>query len=334
MGDLLFIPTGIAFLDQTLEWRREIVVPNRKRDLSTEDVKRTYALWHESVHVLQVLTSPFIFEHGRLLTSLALHALDCNNTTQLGPLALLRRQYSELRVKLSEGRPSPQEIVEINAVALGVHWLAPDNDFESLWILLEMLYPEPKSPNVLALHMASEAMGKGNAIALIPRLCFIALQTESPSATLAALVRKVMNEHCGDRLAQSSPRVFCAWAGVNPQMITRSLRERAAAMTRLDGTPLGLVHDPWLQSFGDYFDAYEAISDIDERLAVVMGAGRGGLKTSNIFHPRLLVYSDGEVTPGRGQAEPGAVEAWLQFTHDLVSGLKVLDGKQSDLLPK
>jgi hypothetical protein len=192
----------------------------------------------------------------------------------------------------------------------------PDNA-DSLWQLANHLYKVYKdSPAyVRVLNLTAETLGGEAAIRLLPRLCFLALQTDAPTEMVAHLSKKIASERAAARLCDCTPRQFCDWAAFNVTLVSKSLRER--------DTPL--KDHPWMRLFGHYFDAFERISSVDDRLTLLMGL-RGG-ETFQMFRPTFTVFEDGDVLLSRTTTdthEEEERELWITITSDLVEGLRIL----------
>src|SRR5208282_2721489 len=72
--DNIFIPTGGVFL--TLQRDRQQEVLTGQRSIANDDAWKTYAKWHEAVHMLQIVTTPYVHRYAYLLATQACLALE------------------------------------------------------------------------------------------------------------------------------------------------------------------------------------------------------------------------------------------------------------------
>jgi len=180
--------------------------------------------------------------------------------------------------------------------------------------LADYLYNRVReSPHYLRLiNVMGDRVGDQAAVQLLPRLCFLALQTLEPSGVLAGLCGRLADEGSAARLAISSTREFCEWAGVDAAFISRSLRER-------DGEIEG---HPWMRIFGRYFDRFEALPDIDARLSLLLGPR--GTEAYRMFRPPFTVYADGSLALSDHSSSPLAEEEeelWITIATETIEGL-------------
>ncbi len=110
--------------------------------------------------------------------------------------------------------------------------------------------------------------------------------------------------------------------GSGTYLVTKSLRERARQMTRLDGSPFPLKDHPQFKLFSGYFDQFEAVEGDANRLKLL--AGSRALDTFAVFRPMVTVFSD-KVCKSR--LDDDETEQYLALTWQLVKkGSKRLEG--------
>jgi len=317
--EVSFLPTGGVFLTARVEPASQ---------LDDEAVWRAYAQWHEAVHIAQLLTCPYLCLIAYRTATIALAAFD-NSADGYGAgtrLSELKQDLEQVRSELEMRHDSgayPLQIVETHALTKGLLWAMP-GDAANLTSAANYLYKGYKQLGDLDIYLRVlnemvEHVGDEAAIKLLPRLCFLALQTNEPVDLFAQLCKRVKSEREVDKVCAFSPREFCRWIGVKDiVLLSRSLRERPS--------PLG--NHPWLRIFEPYFEAFESISDVDDRLNLLMGL-RGG-DTYAIFGPKVTVYENGEMISSVSDINHRFEEEWLQVTSDLVEGLKILASARRD----
>ena len=64
-----------------------------------------------------------------------------------------------------------------------------------------------------------DAIGEEEALALLPRLCFLALQSPAPAPVFMGLYDRLTAENSATDLAASPPEAFCQWAGADPERL-------------------------------------------------------------------------------------------------------------------
>jgi len=323
-GDSIFFPTGGVFLTITAERMRQIkegkAANSATGDITSEDIWSIYSEWHETVHMFQLVTCPYVRFIAFQLATLAkraYHPKGGEGGRNSPPASELVDQYRST-VSLFDGAPSPGhfsawEIIETHAVAQGVTWLRGSADSD-LRQLANYLYKKVReSPQYLRLINAmGDRFGDQAAIQLLPRLCFLALQTTEPSEVLSGLCGRLAEEDSAVRLAFSSTREFCEWAGFDAAFASRSLRERDK---RIEG-------HPWMRIFSPYFDRFESLPDIDARLKLLLGPR--GAEASRMFKPPFTVFADGSLTLSDHPSSPLAKEEkelWITIAAETIEGL-------------
>jgi hypothetical protein len=232
---------------------------------------------------------------------------------------ILREQYVSVNSELSKSTNdgySPQEIIETHAVAQGLLWAMPDNADSLHWVANHIYTVHKNSPNYIrVLNQVSDAVGTKAVIKLLPRICFLALQTDSPTAIVAYLSKRIASEGAATYLCDCPPRQFCEWVGIDAGRVSKSLRDRTGE------TPL--KDHPWIEMFNQYFDDFESISSIDDRLNLLMGMH--GVDTFKMFRPMVTIFEDGDMVPPLTKADTHELaEQWVGLTCDLFEGLRIL----------
>jgi hypothetical protein len=289
--------------------------------LTPEDIWPVYAKWHEAVHMSQLVTSPYVQTAAWHLLGLTKVATLKNSAPSPGGLSWseLRDEYERAVRQL--GAPAPDEItawniIETQAVVQGLTWLT-GSDPKNLRLFAENLYCEVRSlPRYVRLlgHVADE-IGEEEAFTLLPRLCFLALQSPDPAAVFMVLFNQLLAENSATDLAASSPEAFCHWSGADPHYLSRSLRERSP----------NIDNHPCMPLFRDYFDRFEAVPDMESRLELLLTPrGMGARRT---FWPTFTVFADGHVQLERSSGfdiDEELKAVWIDMTAEAVTGLELL----------
>jgi hypothetical protein len=321
----IFLPMGTVFLTITAE-RMGRLKQGKLADPTTgvllaEDAWSAYSEWHEMVHMSQLVTCPYVMIYAIRLASLAMQA--SGEDSDVGDGERLRGLVDEFRFTkaMFDARSgdgfSAWEIIETQAVVQALLWLTGSNP-KGARTQANSLYREVRrAPQYLPIIDATcDRFGDTAAMTLLPRLCYLALQTDEPSQEFTELCTQVGDEAFATRLAAASPREFCEWASRDARRESRSLRERAPS----------LADHPWMRFFGLYFDDFERVAGVDERLTLLLGA-RGG-DAFRMFHPMLTIYSDGQVKLWRASGtkiDDRIVESWIDRTSEVLHGLALLD---------
>ena len=180
-------------------------------EVASEDFWSIYAQWHETVHMFQLVTCPYVRLIAFRLATLAEQAYrqESQGDGNSPPGSELVDQYRSA-VSMFDNAPSPEhfsawEIIETHAVAQGVLWLTGSGE-SGLRQLADHLYNSVReSPQYLRLiDTMGDRFGDQVAVQLLPRLCFLALQTLEPSKVFAGLCGRVPTR--AQQLASQSPR--------------------------------------------------------------------------------------------------------------------------------
>lgn len=311
-GDMMYFPTGGVFL--TLNRDKLLEGIKAKNNPSNEVVRQVYAQWHETVHMLQLVTSPFVFMNVLGLASLAKTAV----AGKFGPeeIACMRESFKEFSSRLffEPGKISHWHLLEAHAVAQALMWLAPGQP-NQLWEFATYFYG--KNHEYLRLpNWCCDQLKKPIDIKLFCRLSVISLQSDDPISMFQGLISYVSEKNYEELLATCDPDEFCRRLGVDPNFVAKSLRERKSPFQ----------NHPYMETFSIYLDEYETL-DIREKLDLLMCKDA---KSASFFKPLFTVYPDGDVTLARYMPEPLANEyksLLISGTFGALEGLKVLTSR-------
>lgn len=307
-GDSIFFPTGGVFLTLNREKLMEGI--RVKRNPSHEVAWQVYAQWHETVHMLQLATSPFVFMNVLGLSSLAKMA--ANKETSEEELESIRESYTVFSSRLflkSREKISHWHLLEAHAVAQGLLWLSP-REPDQLWSLADHFYD--KNHEYLKLpNWCRDQLGQSINIKLFCRLSAISLQSDDPISMFQGIVLSIKEQGTEKLLTTCEPQEFCERLGIAPEFISKSLRERESPFK----------NHPYMETLSIYFDEYENL-DITERLSLLLCKDA---TSASFFKPLFTVYPDGDVTLSRNMPEPLSSEYKELIIDGTLRAMKGLD---------
>jgi hypothetical protein len=314
-----FFPTAGVFLEMKYARFQAIAAGVAPDEITDKDSEGVYTIGHESVHIAQLVVSPWLFLHVAGLASIVAETRRLDREGQLGPEAIARLKASmeaEL-ASLREQRDgfSVGEILETQAVVQGLRWAAVRTDATRWRWAVDTFHPGADL-YLRLLHLYADELGLGDGLAfeLLPRLCALALQTDDPRVAMASLTDRVRNPVNAVAAAGLPTLEFCRWAGVNdPAVLGRSLREREPGLfQRL----------PWAALLARYFDRFEALPSVGARMDVVFRSDADAPGAS-IFFPVFTVFADGGIHAMDGNARD--YERWTRATLIVVDTMEFLD---------
>jgi hypothetical protein len=333
MDDRLFLPTGGAFLSASPILIEEII--SGARPITDEAAFAIYAKWHEGVHMAQLVTSPFVFPIAFEMAGLAQRAYRIStglDQSSNGQIKYLVNKYARLCSTLEDTADeyAPIDVIETHAVTLGVQWTIPRNKSADRRLIANHFYSERSQRYIRLLNNFCDKFGNDIGGILLPKFCFLSLQSERPVRQLLFLMNKLASESSPQDISAYGSIQLCEWAGAPVSLVTQSLRERAASfLLDAEGKPAKLTDHPWVNLFTQYFDEFEAISDHNHRLDILFGL-YGGYSHSQ-FSPRYTIYPGGDLrirgTDPDDQSEM-AYEARLgliEITLNAMTGLDFLE---------
>lgn len=327
-----FLLTGGAFLTMSPGRTQEII--SSSRQLTDDDVFDTYAKWHEGVHMTQLVSSPFVFPVAHEMAALAQRAHRIRVGIDDDPDIIhdLAARYKKVCTALDDARHyrySLRDVIETHAVTQGFRWAVPYSDGESVRYIANSFYEERSPRYVRVLNDICDTFGANIGAILLPRLCFLALQTAQPVKYLINLLEVLEMEASPNDIAAYTPQELCEWARAPVPLVPQSLRERATSMRKPDERRLQLLDGPWAAIFSPYFDEFEAISDSGCRLDLLMGLHGGHAFPQ--FSPLFIVYPDGDVRvrgcdpTDQSEIALEARHGYVDITLNMLSGLEFLE---------
>jgi len=256
-----------------------VVVKERYADLATtgsalatgvvdeHGVRSLYALAHEHVHWMQVLTSRFVleiaFEFFNLSSVTAAHRR--RNRAEAEWLPDILHSYRELQRRLTatEGDCfSTLQVLETQAVLEGFRGMASRHIPDGLKRVLHLAHgSDPTYAQVV--ETALSRYGFDLTLEVVPRLCWLALDARTPGAWLSNVFDKLEPEELA-RMANLSAIQTCSAFAKVPEVMAESWRRR---MPAIKNHPLYLV-------LTRYFDVLETQTDVEACLQRAMHPGR------------------------------------------------------------
>jgi hypothetical protein len=176
-----FLPMGVVSLDLRSDRFDQL---ERGGALATlRDRKPFYYEWHEYVHILQLVTCPYVFEIARQTAEIAQLTFRTRKGLQPSfPLIELKECYAALmagfQLPVIDGF-SAQHIVETHAVTQSLLWFA-ESDAVELVALANEIYQKSNSVYIGLLNRVASEIGEEYALKILPRLCFLSLQAQNP----------------------------------------------------------------------------------------------------------------------------------------------------------
>jgi hypothetical protein len=206
-----------------------------------------------------------------------------------------------------------EEIVETHAVVQGLRWTAVTAD-AGKWRWAAEEFHDGAPTYLRLLRRFADGFGNSVAFALLPRLCVLALQDGDPRSALARLLKRVAGSEDPEAVSRLPPLQFCRWAGADPQLLARSLRER---------DPGFFQDNPWTPTVSGYFDQYEQVGGAEARLNVLLGSADSS--AAQIFQPWFALFGDGQMLAlHRTDANVADYATWTTVTLTLLEALELL----------
>jgi hypothetical protein len=258
--------------------------------ISDDDVWALYSLPHETVHLVQAITSPWFFEFNRELTRMAMWAAHFQARKEQLP-AGMKAKFQTLQATMTTKVDgfSAHEILETQAVIEGF-WGAMAKPNPSAVVYAARKRYTQNSPYLHIFNYLVENYGEVIAVGLGPRLCAIALQSDQPGGVMADIL-SALSAAKGSihKIHEMSLEDLLKSSRLDPHIMSRSYRERGIATS---GDPA----DAWFTFImSDYFERFEKLN-IHGRLTAMMHPGHvGDYAASNRtdFLPMYALFENG-----------------------------------------
>jgi hypothetical protein len=159
---------------------------------------------HEAVHFIQCFTTAFLYSYSLSLFDLTLRVIENirRGFVSKGAVAHFREAFAGRveQFKSRNGGFSAIDLVEAMAVTEGYRATVTDNlnNPRHFHQFLITSFPNPKSEYRRVIDFITRRFGESAGYNLTPRLCFLALNTESPSENLQYFVEWLKEVPSGD----------------------------------------------------------------------------------------------------------------------------------------
>lgn len=315
-GDIFFFPTGCVFLTMDREEIRNIM--SQKSTVTDKSAWTVYAQWHETVHMLQLATSPFLFMNALGIAHLARKASvgKCSEEDLIEMSNIFQKCMS--RLSLSKKDLSSWHVIEGHAVAQALLWLCPRNNQCDLWALAESFYDKNDDSRqyLILLELCVQKFSDQYALRLCTRFCFVSLQSADPIQYFLAMYGQVNSLELAKQLNDCTPNEFLKYFNIDVSLVITPLQNRESVFSK----------HPYMELFRVYFEDFKLLS-IEDRLNLMMCTDAS---SASFFKPMCTVYPDGSVTSNRNWPKPfdsKIVRQNLSMTLELVRGIEVLQSQ-------
>jgi hypothetical protein len=258
--------------------------------ISDDDVWALYSLPHETVHLVQAVTSTWFFEFNREFTRMAIWAAHYQAKGESLPREM-KANFRTLQATMAAKVDgfSALEILETQAVIEGF-WGAMAKPNQSAVVYAARKRYPTNSSYLHILNLLVENYGDVVAVDLGPRLCAIALQSDQPGGVMADLLSALNAAKANiRRIHEMSLEDLLKSSNLNPQTMSRSYRERGGVTSRDSA-------DAWFPFvMASYFNSFEKL-DVHSRLTAIMHPGHVGgyaQASQDDFLPMYALFENG-----------------------------------------
>lgn len=252
-------------------------------------VRAVYAPAHECVHMSQLLTTRFVLEIGIEFFNLCVttNSSRRKNRPEADWLPGVLDGYREAQRRLNgqdQGRFSSLQVLEAHAVLEGFRGAFSRHEAQGLALVRHLAHgglPEYS----LVIDASLDAFGFELTLAVLPRLCWLALNTSHPGSYLSQAFGSLKREDV-QWLASASASQTCRAFSLDAAEMARSWRIRRP----------GVRDHPLHPLLGRYFDVLESETDPEAYLRLAMHPGQGNGSGSRIelkqLMPPMAIYAD------------------------------------------
>lgn len=252
-------------------------------------VRAVYAPAHECVHMSQLLTTRFVLELAFEFFNLCVATNTSRRQNRPEPdwLPGVLDGYREAQRRLNaadESRFSSLQVMEAHAVLEGFVGGFSRHQAAGLDLVRRLAHGNmPEYSLVIDASLA--AYGFDLTLRVLPRLCWLALNTAHPGSYLSQALSSLKVEDV-QWLAGASASQTCQAFGLDAAETARSWRIRRP----------GVRDHPLHPLLGRYFDVLESETDPEAYLRLAMHPGRGKESGSRIrleqLMPPMAIYAD------------------------------------------
>jgi hypothetical protein len=329
-GDAMIVgSSGVVAMNETYTYASTVI--SMRADIDDRFIRCAYGLSHEAVHMVQLVSTHFPLEMALEFANIC--ALTNKRLKSETPEAEwvsgVVRDYriAIYRMEHHEARFSALDVIEAQAVIEGFRGAFSKYSENSLANLIAIAHGlESDYADVIGTLLA--AYGFTFTFEVVPKLCWLALQTKEPGVTFTSWLMK-LSEVDVSPLTKMSACELCVAFGTDPEKASRSIRAKIP----------GVRKHPLHALFSGYFDVVESETDPEAFLQLVMHPGRSSAPTAKIrmtdMMPPLTIFTDDRYLmhgPYKNQ-DWDAAEPLLRAATLATETLDWI-GEQSDRLPR
>jgi len=328
-GDAMIVgSSGVVAMNESYTYASTVI--SMRADIDDRFIRCAYGLSHEAVHMVQLVSNHFplemAFEFANLcgLTNKRLKA----KTPEAEWVPGVVRDYriAIYRMEHRDGGFSALNVIEAQAVIEGFRGAFSKYSENGLVNLIAIAHGlESDYADVIGRLLG--AYGFTFTFEVVPKLCWLALQTKEPGMTFTGWLME-LSEVDVSPLAKMTACELCIAFGTDPEQASRSIRAKVP----------GVRNHPLHALFSGYFDVVECETDPEAFLQLVMHPGRSSAPTAKIrmtdLMPPLTIFSDDRYLMHGPYKNQGwdAAEPLLRAATLATETLEWI-GEQSDRLP-
>jgi hypothetical protein len=319
---LLVISSGVVVVNADYrDLDKDGIDPSRIDD---HYVRAVYAPAHECVHMSQLLTTRFVLEMGIEFFNLCVttNTSRRQNRPEADWLPGVLDSYREAQRRLNAqdvARFSSLQVLEAHAVLEGFVGGFSRYEAQGLELVRRLAHGNlPEYSQVIDTSL--DAYGFELTLSVLPRLCWLALNTSHPGSHLSQTLDSLKLEDV-QWLASASASQTCRAFGLDATEMARSWRIRRP----------GVRDHPLHPLLGRYFDVLESETDPEAYLRLAMHPGRGKGSGSRIqlkeLMPPMAIYADNVFVMNGPYRDDGwdTVEPLLRVSAILIKSLDWLE---------
>ena len=329
-GDAMIVgSSGVVAMNESYTYASTVI--SMRAEIDDRFIRCAYGLSHEAVHMVQLVSTHFplemAFEFANLcgLTNKRLKA----KIPEAQWVPAVVRDYRIATHRMEDDRAgfSALNIIEAQAVIEGFRGAFSNHSEEGLAKVVAISHGLASDyADIIGRLLA--AYGFNFTFDVVPKLCWLALQTKEPGVTFTSWIME-LGEVDVSPLTKMSACELCVAFGTDPEKTSRSIRAKVP----------GVRNHPLHPLFSGYFDVIERETDPETFLQLVMHPGRSSTPTSRIrmidMMPPLTIFTDDRYLMHGPYKDHGwdAAEPLLKAATLATETLDWI-GEQSDRLPR
>lgn len=329
-GDAVIVgSSGVVIMNESYSYANTVI--SMSAGIDDRFIRCAYGLSHEAVHMVQLVSTHFAlemaFEFANLCAVTNKRRKASTPVAEWLPGVVRNYRTANHRMEHHDAGFSALYVIEAQAVIEGFRGAFSKYSEKGLANVIAIAHGLESDYSELIGRLLG-AYGFTFTFEVVPKLCWLALQTKEPGVTFTNWLME-LSEVDVSPLTKMSACETCVAFGTDPKKASRSIR---AKVPDVRNHPLHAL-------FGGYFDVVENETDPEAFLQLVMHPGRSAAATAKIrmteIMPPLTIFTDDRYlmhgpykNEGWGGAEPLMRSATL--------ATQTLDwlGEQSDRLPQ